>query len=256
MISIANFASGRPINLRVMNLFLILRGLGCLGTALIALAAVFPTARASEPEDTGQADVFASVAGQVLQPTGPRLTVTNFTATGLLEARIYPNSGHIVLAGPDLAGNPLANRITLSPPLVKIGGHWRRLGRVLSSTTVGNGLEIVQQLATTNIVARLTFMAEGVMRFEVVDWGGLPVEETAVAAASDANEHFYGFGEKFNDFDQAGKQVRILTFDQAGDKRDSSYKVAPWFISTRGYGFHLDSSAESRFDMRAACPDR
>ena len=77
-----------------------------------------------------------------------------------------------------------------------------------------------------------------------------------MVAASDASEHFYGFGEKFNAFDQAGKPVRILTFDQAGDKGDSSYKVVPWFISTRGYGFHLDSSAESRFDMRAACPDR
>ena len=239
-----------------MNRFLTMRSCVCLGAAFIVFALVSPAARASERGGVAPADVFTSAAGQVLQPQGACLTVTNFTAAGLLEARIYPNSGHIVLAGPDLAGNPLANRITLSPPLVKFGGHWRRLGRVLSSTTVGNGLEIVQQLATTNIVARLTFMAEGVMRFEVVDWGGLPVEETAVAAASDANEHFYGFGEKFNDFDQAGKQVRILTFDQAGDKRDSSYKVAPWFISTRGYGFHLDSSAESRFDMRAACPDR
>ena len=33
----------------------------------------------------------------------------------------------------------------------------------------------------------------------------------------------------------------MLTFDQAGNKQDSSYKVVPWFISTRGYGFHLDS---------------
>ena len=239
-----------------MNRFLTMQCCVCLGAAFNVFAPVSPAARASEPEGMAPADVCASAAGQVLQPQGPCLTVTNYTATGLLEARIYPNSGHIVLAGPDLAGNPLANTITLSPPLVKIGGHWYRLGRILSSTAAGNGLEVVQQVSTTNVLARLTFVAEGVMRYEVVNWGGLAVETTAVAAASDANEHFYGFGEKFNDFDQAGKRVRILTFDQAGDKGDGSYKVAPWFISTRGYGFHLDSSAESRFDMRAACPDR
>ena len=203
-----------------------------------------------------QADVFSTAAGQVLQPQGPYLAVTNFTATGLVEARIYRNSGHISLVGPDLAGNPLANAVTFAPPLVKISGHWCSLGRILSSTAVGSGLEVVQQLSTTSVVARLTFAAEGVMRYEVVNWGGLPVAETAVAAASDTTEHFYGFGEKFNDLDQAGKRVRILTFDKAGDKQDSSYKVAPWFISTRGYGFHLDSSTESRFDMRAARPDR
>ena len=48
----------------------------------------------------------------------------------------------------------------------------------------------------------------------------------------------------------------MLTFDEPGVKHDRSYKVAPWFISTRGYGFHLDSSAESTFDMRASALDR
>jgi alpha-D-xyloside xylohydrolase len=239
-----------------MNRFHTLRSSVSFCAALIVSVTAFPPARASEPEGVVPATVFSSAAGQVLRPQGPYLTVTNFTEAGLVEARIYRDSGHISLVGPDLAGNPLANAITLTPPLVKISGHWYSLGRILSSTAVGNGLEVVQQLSTTSVVARLTFAAEGVMRYEVVNWGGLPVEATAVAAASDTSEHFYGFGEKFNDFDQAGKRVRILTFDKAGDKQDSSYKVAPWFISTRGYGFHLDSSAESWFDMRAARLDR
>jgi alpha-D-xyloside xylohydrolase len=239
-----------------MNLFLIPRSSVGLCAALIISAMALPPARAFEPESTVPGNLFSSAAGQVLQSQGPWLAVTNFTAGGLVEARIYRNSGHLALVGPDLPGNPLANVITFPPPLVRIDGRWHSPGRVLSSTTAGNGLEVVQQLSTTSIVARLSFVAEGVMRYEVVNWGGLPVEETAIAAASDAQEHFYGFGEKFNTFDQAGKRVHILTFDKAGDKQDSSYKVAPWFISTRGYGFHLDSSAESWFDMRTACPDR
>ena len=53
-----------------------------------------------------------------------------------------------------------------------------------------------------------------------------------------------------------GSVVDILTFDNPGNKGDRSYKVAPWFISTRGYGFHLDSTAQSTFDMRAAAAGR
>ncbi|HXR05424.1 MAG TPA: hypothetical protein VN836_12025, partial [Verrucomicrobiae bacterium] len=181
-----------------MNRLLVTRSAVCFWAALIVSAAAFPPARAAEPEGASQADAFSRAAGQVLSPQGAYLTVTNFTAAGLVEARIYRNSGHLSLVGPDLAGNALANAVTFSPPLVRIGGQWHNLGPIVSSRTIGDGLEAVQQLLTTNVVVRLTFVAEGVMRYEVVNWSGLPVEEIAVAAASDAGEHFYGFGEKFN----------------------------------------------------------
>jgi alpha-D-xyloside xylohydrolase len=190
------------------------------------------------------------------EPGAAYLAITNPTASGWLEARIYTDSGKISLAGPDLAGNPLANRISFDSPQVEVGNEFHPIGQVLSSTAISNGLQLIQQLATTSIVTRLTFDVSGVMHYEVKDWRGLPVEKTIVAAVSDPSEHFYGLGEKFNQFDQAGKLVHILTFDKAGDKQDSSYKVVPWFISTRGYGFHLDSSAESWFDLRAGYSDR
>ena len=213
---------------------------------------------ASENEADAQAAPFSySVQWSLQPPAGAgALAVTNNSATGLLQALIYTNSGHISLTGPDLAGNPLANTITLAPPAVHVGGEWLNIGRVMSWTWLTNGLELTQQLSTTSIVARLTFPTDGVLRYEVVNWGSLPVDYTWVSSASDASEHFYGFGEKFNQFDQSGKLIHTLTFDNAGDKQDSSYKVAPWFISTRGYGFHLDSSAESWFDMRAGYGDR
>lgn len=197
-----------------------------------------------------------SLPAQASEPVVTYLAVTNPFAAGLLEARIYKDSGQISLAGPDLAGNALVNRLSFASPQVEIGGELCSIGQVLSSTSISNGLQLVQQLSTTNIVARLTFTSEGVMRYEVLDWHGLPVEKTIVTASSSPSEHFYGFGEKFNQFDQTGKLVHILTFDKAGDKQDSSYKVVPWFMSTRGYGLYLDSSAESWFDMRAGYNDR
>jgi alpha-D-xyloside xylohydrolase len=127
---------------------------------------------------------------------------------------------------------------------------------VLSVNNIANGLQLTQSLAGTTITAQLTFTGDGIMRYEVTNWNGLSPTETDITAASNANEHFYGFGEKFNSFDQAGNKVHIITSDIGGDKNDFSYKSSSWFTSNRGYGFHLDSTAESFFDMRNGAADR
>jgi alpha-D-xyloside xylohydrolase len=195
---------------------------------------------------------FPQDVASPLQPSGPFLSFDQ----GKLQARVYENTGHIEIAGPDLAGNPLANAVNLAPPAVQTAQGSFAIGAVTASKTLTNGLQLTQKLDTRFITTRLTFPNEGVMRYEVADWGGVVPLATAIISSSDATEHFYGFGEKFDDFDQAGKIVRTLTFDDPGTKKDHSYKVSPWFISTRGYGLHLDSSAESVFDMRAGAPDR
>ena len=182
-----------------------------------------------------------------LQPSGP---VISFDA-GPLQARISQQSGHVELAGPDLAGIPLANVVGLAPPAVLTPGGPLVFGAVSSSTSVAGGLVLRQAVGAAEISAQLSFAHDGVLRYEVVDWGGLEPLQTAIAGPSTAQEHFYGFGEKFNSLDQSGKKVKILSFDNPGAKGDHSYKVAPWFMSTRGYGFHLDLPSESRFDMRS-----
>lgn len=212
--------------------------------------------QATEIESIAQADPFSYDVRWGLAPEGGYLSISNVSTLGVVEARLYTNSGHLAVVGPDLAGQPLAQSIAFAPPEALFGGEVHAIGRVLAATPWSNGVEVVQRLATTTVIARLSFRAEGVARYEVVHWGNLPIEGTAIAAASDAGEHFYGLGEKFNVFDQAGRNVRIMTSDPPGAKGDQSYKVQPWFISTRGYGFHLDSSAESFFDFRATRPDR
>src|SRR5262249_45834676 len=88
------------------------------------------------------------------------------------------------------------------------------------------------------------------------NWNGVVPEQTSVTVTSSPDEHFFGFGERFDSLDQAGKVIHVLTIDDPGTKKGHSYKAGPWFISTRGYGLHLDSSAESRFDMRSSRSDR
>lgn len=183
------------------------------------------------------------------------LAISNVTPQGVVEARVFTNSGDVVVAGPDIAGTPLATRIYFTPA-ARIGGAVYNLGAVLSATPLGNGIQLAQRLSSSTATSRLTFLREGVVQYEVVHWGSLPIESTLVTAPSDASEHFFGLGEKFNSVDQTGRNVRMLTWDPAGNKGDLSYKVTPWFLSTRGYGFHLDSSALSYFDLRAASGNR
>jgi alpha-D-xyloside xylohydrolase len=188
-------------------------------------------------------------------PSGPFLSLDQ----GPRQARLYQNTGHVELAGPDLAGAAHASVVTFAPVAATVGGHALQLGKVRSSTAGPDRLEVVQELggaAAATARVRLSWPQEGVLRYEVLDWGGPAPTLTTVTKLAAGGEHLYGLGEKFNALDQRGKKVHTLTFDQPGPKGDHSYKVAPWFVSTAGYGFHLDSTAESTFDLCAAAPDR
>ncbi len=128
---------------------------------------------------------------------------------------------------------------------------------MLSTSALSNGLQIVEQFGATNIIAQITFPYPGVMHYEVVDWGAQVLTSTSVTVPSGSGEHFFGFGEKFSGLDQAGNKVHIMTYDtSARSVADNTYAVAPWFISSLGYGFDLDSTDESWFDMRNSFSDR
>jgi len=203
-------------------------------------------------ESEAQADPFTFAIRFPLQSSGPFLSVNS----GPFQGRIFKNSGHVAVAGPDLAGKPLSSIVTIAPPVVEIGGREFQIGPVVSSTPIANGIEVVQTLGPQQVRAQLTFPSPGVFRYEVIDWGGPLPNNVSISSASDGQEHFYGFGEKFDSLDQAGNVVDILTFDNPGNKGGRAYKVAPWFVSSRGYGLHLDSTARCSFDMRAAARGR
>jgi len=198
-------------------------------------------------ETAAQADPFSFT----VQASGTLVSLDSAD----LQVRAFLDSGELTLAGPDLQGSPHANVITFFAPTVRVAGTTLPLAPIRDAKKVPNGLELTYDLAGATVVAQLTFPGEGVMQYEIVGWNGVVAEQTIVTVRSHASEHFFGFGEKFDSLDQAGKVVRTVTMDDPGIKRDHSYKAAPWFLSTRGYGFHLDSSAESLFDLRASHAD-
>lgn len=119
-----------------------------------------------------------------LQPIGPVLTCD----AGPLQARVSQGSGHIELAGPDLSGTPGANVVQFSPPAVLTSTGAVMFGKVLSSEPVASGLSLRLEVGASQVGAQLTFADEGVLRYEVVDWGSIVPLQTAVAAPSTAQE--------------------------------------------------------------------
>ncbi|TDD65556.1 alpha-xylosidase [Jiangella aurantiaca] len=66
------------------------------------------------------------------------------------------------------------------------------------------------------------------------------------------DEHFYGFGEKFTDFDKRGQIVQMWNYDAHGVHHEQAYKNVPFVVSTRGYGVFVDSHRHVQFDMAAS----
>jgi alpha-D-xyloside xylohydrolase len=202
--------------------------------------------RATADEALARAAPFAFVVEPEAEPAGDSFELD----APPWRARLYRAGGHLRLEGPGTS-------VTVLPALARTAGSWSVVGAPLSSSPApGGGLEFEQAFGAGTLRSSLRFSAEGVLRYEVLDWRGQVPERLRVSVQTPGGEHAYGLGEKFNALDQAGRRARLLARDVAGPKGDASYKVAPWWLSSRGYGFHVDASFESFFDFGAGARDR
>ncbi len=109
----------------------------------------------------------------------------------------------------------------------------------------------------TNVRMKLTVLPCG---FSIVDGKRVAFHDSFVA---EPDEHFYGFGEKFTNFDKRGQRIKTWNYDCGGVWSERSYKNVPFFVSTRKYGIFVDSAKPVDFDMVASntasfsiiCPD-
>ena len=65
------------------------------------------------------------------------------------------------------------------------------------------------------------------------------------------DEAFYGFGEKFNTFDQRGHQITVWQRDAQSTNSGVSYKGMPYFVSSMGYSVLLNTYTRTHFNMGA-----
>ncbi len=98
----------------------------------------------------------------------------------------------------------------------------------------------------TNVGMKLTVLPFG---FSQVDGKRIAFHDSFTA---EPDEHFYGFGEKFTDFDKRGQRIETWNYDCGGVFSERSYKNVPFFVSTRNYGIFVDSTKATTFDMVAS----
>ncbi len=70
-----------------------------------------------------------------------------------------------------------------------------------------------------------------------------------VSVDADAEERFYGFGERYNQIDQRGNVVDVYVYNQYKDQGIRTYIPMPYFLSSGGYGVWLDTDRYTEFDM-------
>ncbi len=88
---------------------------------------------------------------------------------------------------------------------------------------------------------------------------GLIVSKIRDAFHINLDEKFYGFGERFNGFNQRGRVVDIYVYDQPYDQEDKTYFPIPFFIAhspSQSYGVYVNSTFFVKFDLGSKFPNR
>ena len=201
---------------------------------------------------------------------------------------VSENARGVTLAGVTLSGKPVAIAVTVAAPgIVRVlledagaGANRTTLARDLSAQPVQVTLEKTpgQISLATDLVRvqvsldpfHLTFYGpDGRVLLDqnysdsdvanipiVLPFGFSEVDGRRVAFhdtfTAGPDEHFYGFGEKFTDFDKRGQRLEMWNYEAHGVHSERAYKNVPFFMSTRGYGVFVDSVSPIQFDMASS----
>ncbi|MQA86317.1 MAG: alpha-xylosidase [Streptosporangiales bacterium] len=140
------------------------------------------------------------------------------------EVELEDRDGGYLLSGPDVA--------------VRIECEPLRLSFLRDDAVM-----LEQDVTGTNMPGVPTVLPLGTSRL----WNGGTVFHDSFRCRPD--EHFYGLGERFTDFDKRGQEVRIWMDNPHGVSNRRAYKNVPFFVSSRGYGLFVDSLGCCDFDM-------
>ena len=101
---------------------------------------------------------------------------------------------------------------------------------------------IEQDHNTEDVTGRLVSLPLG---FTCLSGGGVAYHDSFVA---EPDEHFWGLGERFTNFDKRGQLVSCWNYDAWGTQSGQTYKNVPFVISSRGYGCFVDTTTNVHFD--------
>ena len=111
------------------------------------------------------------------------------------------------------------------------------------------------QITWKPFAARFEFEGwkEAVRMKEISFWkSGSRICSISVKANAEAEERFYGFGERYNQINQRGNVVDVYVYNQYKDQGIRTYFPMPYFLSSKGYGIWMAADQYAEFDMCAA----
>jgi alpha-glucosidase (family GH31 glycosyl hydrolase) len=202
----------------------------------------------------GLAGIAGGVSSLVRRPGDQSVTL------GGLTLSISADPWHLTLLGAD------GQRLWEEAQDQTIGyrttdGQVRRATRLASFNKLST--DAVQLAAETDdpngaaISIEIRTLLPGVLRISVIPDTSASVASVVGGFVAQADEHFVGFGERFDRVDQRG---RILE-NWAEDRRvagygSSTYAPIPVLLSSRGHSFVLERFERSKFDLAATRSDR
>lgn len=214
----------------------------------------YPIQRALEFHRNERGGVFSCIAGTIgaarveFAAWAPNILRVRATA-GSLSRPKPPSYVSGAPGAPEMTLETSARAVVLHTPAVVAEVQ-------LDPWTIGfrlpNGRGLTHQVHDdTDLTGTVLGPAPG---FEVEDDGELNVPVGRVVRSVetlrlDPADHFYGLGEKFTRFDKVGQTIAMWQHNAYGARTERAYKNIPFFMTPRGYGLFVDSTARVVFHL-------
>lgn len=155
-------------------------------------------------------------------------------------------------------------------------GAWVRGGKVRLLARDATSAQVAWDLEGATVVVKLSLDGARV-RIEAAAGGadgGAPAtryNKSTLGFALPADEHFFGLGERFATFDHRGWSLYSWAEEGAlgggegvapnaanpyPNGPSMTYFPVPFFLSSKGYGLHVDTDARSELHLGSEAPDR
>src|SRR5450432_2440582 len=195
-------------------------------------------------------------------------------ATSPYAITVHDATGNIVLdhgtlgwtTGPMPIGKSLySGYLFLAPSF----DPWREDLRVVAATQKDQEIDVSLQGSDDACIHVVHALRDGALRVEVTSTGTMP-RAWEIGFASSADEAFLGLGERYDQVDHRGLAVYNwpeeggLTMGEAAPPTPDNpypnggtmtYYPVPFFLSTAGYGFWLDTTYFNQFELASESPD-
>lgn len=214
-----------------------------------------------QADDEGGPEYVSKIADIVQQERG--LTCQGTTQTGktvfLTVTIAAPGIVRVLLHGEDAAPERVTLAQDLSNLTVHVAIETSETQATLRSDLIcvhinydpfhlqfcGPDGEVLleQDRGTTNVTDQIAVLPCG---FSAVKGQHVAFHDSFTV---EPDEHFYGLGEQFTEFDKRGQRLVMWNVDAHGAHSAHAYKNVPFFVSTKGYGIFVDSLSSPHFDM-------